>query len=337
MMPSKMRALSASPARAWLGWLAALSLAVLAACVADRDIPVHGWWSDRGPVIRHDSFPEDCSLCHKGSNWTELVDDFEWDHEAETGYALVGAHAQAKCLRCHNDRGPVQIFERQGCSGCHSDIHRGLLGERCQDCHGESDWVAQGVIAEHRRTRFPLTGAHLATACWQCHEGAERGEFSLEDTRCESCHREEISANQDPNHQVLGWVQDCERCHLPTTWNGAGFRHFALTFNCESCHLDDYQMASRPIHTPDAFPIGCQWCHINDSWAPAELDHPFPRVLIHELFDCEICHLSPGNFQSFGCIQCHWHDEGNEDFRHQRVRNFVWENQQCVDCHPTGH
>jgi len=336
-MPAPSQRLTAPRLTAPLLFGATLAASVLYACVTDRDVPIHGWWSERGPVVRHDTFPADCSLCHEGSTWTELVEGFEWDHEAETGYALVGAHAEAKCLRCHNDRGPVQIFERQGCGGCHEDVHRGLLGAGCQDCHGESDWQAQGPIAEHRRTRFPLTGAHLVTPCWRCHQGAERGEFSLEDVRCEACHQEDLAQAVDPDHHALGWEQDCERCHLPTTWDGAGFRHFALLSGCESCHLDDYRSATQPIHTPDAFPLGCQWCHYNDAWQPAELDHPFPRVLIHELFTCDQCHLRTRDFSSFSCIHCHWHEEGNEEFRHKGVRGYVWEDRACVDCHPTGH
>ena len=31
--------------------------------------------------------------------------------------ALRGAHAQAGCLLCHNDRGPVQQFAARGCGG----------------------------------------------------------------------------------------------------------------------------------------------------------------------------------------------------------------------------
>jgi hypothetical protein len=317
--------------------LVAFFFSGLYACISERDVPTHGWWSDRGPVVRHDTFPEDCSLCHKGSTWTELVEDFEWDHEAETGYALIGAHEGAECLRCHNDRGPVQLFERQGCGGCHEDIHLGLLGNECSSCHWESDWVPRGQIAEHRLTRFPLTGVHLTTPCWRCHLGSESGIFTLEDVRCASCHQEDLAAAQDPDHALMGWVDSCQRCHLTTSWGGAGFRHFALTSGCQNCHLDDYRSASRPLHTPDSFPIDCQWCHFNESWQPAELDHPYPRVLIHEFFTCEQCHTSIGNFQTFSCTHCHWHDEGNEDFRHKGVRNYVWENQQCVDCHPTGH
>ena len=108
--------------------------ALIAACTTLTPGPSragrHRWWAALGPVIPHDTFPADCTLCHLGSEWQELVPDFEFDHAAETGVPLTGAHAEARCLRCHNDRGPVDAFVRQGCAGCHEDIHRGTLGTR---------------------------------------------------------------------------------------------------------------------------------------------------------------------------------------------------------------
>jgi hypothetical protein len=321
--------------RRLLGLLLVAVLALIA-CVSDSEVPIHGWWNDRGPVVRHEDFPTDCTLCHKGNTWTDLVDDFEFDHLEHTGYALEGAHAQAKCLRCHNDRGPVEVFARQSCAGCHTDVHNRLLGRQCQDCHGQDDWKPQGQVAEHQRTRFPLTGAHLATPCWRCHEAAEQGFFSLEDMRCESCHEADLAQVQDPDHFELGWIQDCERCHLASSWDGAGFRHPTLVSGCNSCHQADYATAQNPPHTVDSFPQNCEVCHNNDSWAPGVLDHPFPRVSIHREFTCEQCHPSIGQFESFSCTHCHWHEADLEFPRHERVKEFVWDNFECIACHPTG-
>ncbi|MEZ6021278.1 MAG: hypothetical protein R3F17_14660 [Planctomycetota bacterium] len=55
------------------------------------DIRLQGWWRGLGPVMPHDSFPADCSLCHLGGDWNTIRADFEFDHTAETGYALEGA------------------------------------------------------------------------------------------------------------------------------------------------------------------------------------------------------------------------------------------------------
>lgn len=203
--------------------IALLVAAWITACVTQSQDAVkqHLWWSGLGPVLPHDTFPADCSLCHVGDDWQTLSSDFQFDHEQETGVPLRGAHGRATCLRCHNDRGPVQEFQRQGCAGCHEDVHLATLGNDCTSCHGESNWQPQGMIAMHRKTRFPLVGVHAATACARCHIGAEVGKFMPVDTECATCHQSDLARAINPNHAGLGWVDRCDRCHLPRTWDQA--------------------------------------------------------------------------------------------------------------------
>jgi hypothetical protein len=181
----------------------------------------NGWRPDLGPVLPHDSFPANCELCHVPDNWQRLRDDFTFDHEKETGYALSGAHDRANCLRCHNDRGPVQDFEAKGCIGCHEDVHLGQLGPNCTSCHQTRTWMATGQRERHSRTRFPLIGIHASVACHRCHPGAEVGRFVPTDTECVTCHRNDLFAADNPNHINLGLVDRCDRCHIPTNWNNA--------------------------------------------------------------------------------------------------------------------
>lgn len=182
------------------------------------------WWSGLGPVLPHDTFDTDCKLCHVGEKWHTLVTDFSFDHEKETGVALEGAHAQAQCLRCHNDRGPIDVFASQGCAGCHEDVHRGALGQSCTNCHQQNNWLPVGQIEMHSRTRFPLVGAHAATACNRCHPGAFVGNFVPTDTECLTCHQDDLQVALNPPHLALGWVDNCDRCHMPTRWNQAQVR-----------------------------------------------------------------------------------------------------------------
>jgi hypothetical protein len=199
-----------------------LALLLLAtACVLQQPgvASRHRWWSGLGPVLPHDTFPTDCKLCHQGQGWNDLVDDFAFDHRAETGVALEGAHEGARCLRCHNDRGPVEVFARQGCAGCHVDVHLGRLGGLCADCHQQDTWQPVGQIEAHRRTRFPLVGVHASTPCFRCHPGSEAGLFTPSDPNCVTCHVSDL--NQTTNHIGLGWVDNCQRCHQPTDWNNA--------------------------------------------------------------------------------------------------------------------
>ena len=127
----------------WIGAVAATTMLALA-CVIN--VPPHGWRSARGPVGPHDSFPASCSICHTSESWHQLRDDFSFDHLQETGTPLLGAHASAECLRCHNDRGLVESFAIRGCQGCHPDPHQGRLGVHCDGCHNENNWYPHAQI-----------------------------------------------------------------------------------------------------------------------------------------------------------------------------------------------
>ncbi len=331
-----------------------LFLSLLAAgCSRSADVPVNGWYAERGPVVPHDTFPADCTLCHKEGSWNQLREDFSFDHLAETGVALEGAHAQAECLRCHNDRGPVDLFAARGCAGCHEDVHLGQLGQNCTDCHGQDDWRPRGAIADHERTRFPLVGAHAAVPCWRCHEGAPVGRFTGLDPDCITCHSEDLARATEPNHLAQGWTSNCDRCHISTTWGGAGFNHstFPLTgkhgvIDCEACHVGgqftglptlcfgchEAQYLAAANHQAQGYPTDCERCHGTWTWQGARFDHGWITQ------PCIDCHLS--DYQSANdpdhvalgvpttCELCHgtqhWQGAG---FDHS------WISQPCVDCH----
>lgn len=301
-----------SQRRMWL-MLAACSLA--ASCVLApraRRLGPQQWNPDRGPVVPHDTFPSDCSICHEGGGWAKIRADFTFDHQQQTGVPLFGAHHDAQCLRCHNDRGPVAAFSKRGCAGCHEDIHRGQLGSRCGHCHNQSDWVPEGQVVLHNRTRFPLVGAHTAVACFRCHPGAQVGNFSRAPVRCEACHQQDVARAGSPDHRALGWTQNCERCHKPTTWAGAGFDHSSfplmgahsaaacsachrngvftgLSHACASCHMSDYQSARNPDHLAGNFSTSCENCHNTVSWRGAMFNHA------GIVSNCAQCHLPAYN------------------------------------------
>ena len=68
-----------------LVWL----LAIVACSVSSpRERELHRWWAGFGMVVKHDSFPGDCKLCHVGANWNEVVDSFAFDPVA--GDWIVG-------------------------------------------------------------------------------------------------------------------------------------------------------------------------------------------------------------------------------------------------------
>ncbi len=332
-------------------------LGVLACAVTQRAgevVPPQSWRESRGPVVPHDTFPRDCSICHAGSNWQAIRADFKFDHLAETGVALEGAHQAAECLRCHNDRGPVTAFAARGCAGCHDDEHRGKLGKNCVDCHTQTNWLPVEQVARHNRTRFPLVGAHAATACFRCHPGAQVGNFDRTDIQCVTCHADDLAQATSPDHQAQGWTSNCDRCHIPTTWAGAGFNHstFPLTgahqtvacttchvgnvfagtpSDCRSCHLDDYNGTTDPNHAAAGFPTTCQQCHSTSSWRNATFNHSsFPLTGAHVALDCAACHAgnvfrgTPSN-----CAACHIDDYNGTNDPDHAAAGFPTTCQQC--------
>ena len=75
---------------------------------------------------------KDCAACHTTNGWKS----WDFDHARQTGFALSGAHAKAKCVDCH--RQPAGLVKLAGdCASCHrkDDIHLGQYGTQCQRCH----------------------------------------------------------------------------------------------------------------------------------------------------------------------------------------------------------
>lgn len=147
---------AARPARTERGRRAAHALALLLLVLTASTLvhceaiaPRQSWSRRWGPMVPHKTFPGDCSLCHYPAAWDHIKEDFEFDHGEATGHVLEGAHATAACLRCHNDRGPVALYQARGCAGCHVDVHQGSQGITCNECHDQ----VSGPGRPHRRPR----------------------------------------------------------------------------------------------------------------------------------------------------------------------------------------
>ncbi len=354
---------SARAARLCAALVAIAVLVAYGCALVQSNVASNEWDADRwGPLVPHKSFPGDCSVCHRSDGWDQLRDDFSFDHEKETGVALVGAHAGAACLRCHNDRGPVSLYMARGCAGCHVDPHESSLGSDCRHCHGELNWQPTGLIAHHARTRFPLTGVHLGTACDRCHVGARIGDFKGAPVACHLCHQSDVARATNPNHVMNGFTRNCQQCHAPTGWSPAFFNHntFPLTGahattictqchqngryqgtprDCYSCHQGDYQQAQNPNHVSANFPRSCEVCHNTTAWRPASFDHSmyFPITSgDHKNLSCTDCHRTPNNYKSFSCIHCHDHRKTKMDDKHKDVSGYVYSSSACYQCHPRG-
>ena len=247
----------------------------------DSLVPRNSWSREWGPMVPHTSFPGDCVVCHIPETWSTLRENFDFDHEAVTGHPLRGAHMEAACLRCHNDRGPVEAYVERGCAGCHVDPHQSSLGLDCTRCHSEQVWTPEGLISDHARTRFPLFAAHAVAPCESCHQRATVGIYRDAPVECHFCHQKD-ALRAFPNHALNGWTRGCERCHTPAAWGTPGLQHdfFPLQgghagLDCTQCHVNGQ-------FTP--IPPQCIACHQNDYLAAP--DH----VAENRATDCTECH-----------------------------------------------
>ena len=308
--------------------LGALVLALLPAP------PLRAQGKTRSP---HGALSADCHSCHTSRGWIPVAPRPSFQHE-KTGFALVGAHAQASCRSCHRDL----VFNHVGtsCSDCHKDPHRGELGSRCDTCHNPRSWTIQPEIMKvHNRTRLPLFAVHATVACDACHKGQQPTEFVNTPVSCAVCHRQAAQQARSPNHVLAGFTQQrCEECHLSVAraWRQTTFRHpasfvlkaahatakceacHAATFKgtprvCAACHLADFDRAKNPDHRASAFPTQCEACHRETAWRPATFtDHAktrFPLAGAHQRVDCARCHVG-GRYTGTPatCAACHQAD-----------------------------
>lgn len=272
-----------------------------------------------------------CADCHGTSSW-----DSRFDHKAETGFALVGAHSELVCRNCHVSETDYAGLPTD-CQGCHSgdDAHLGRNGPLCADCHSQKSWEVR--FDHEAETGYALLGAHESLVCSDCHRGSLTDELPRS---CEGCH-----GPDDPHGDSL---TTCGDCHEPSEWTLVPrFQHdlvsFALvgmhrTTSCEQCHdsLVFAPLADTCVdcHGDDDVHGGglgtaCADCHNPVGWDSWQFDHDlqtdFALEGAHRDLACEGCHRPgrPAAQQASTCIACHRGD----DVHRGRF------GPQCNDCH----
>jgi hypothetical protein len=201
--------------------------------------------------VHNGKFGSDCERCHKTTGWREFIAG-SFDH-SKTRFPLKGRHASVACEKCHRDNAKTKklVFDR--CEACHEDVHRGQFTRRadkgaCEGCHSEDGFTpARFTVLDHEKTRYPLTGAHLAQPCVSCHKeekasGGVYHRYTFKETNCEACHQDVHMAQFKKSKPV----KDCETCHRTPAWNELVFNHDKDTtyplegahrrVSCEGCH-----------------------------------------------------------------------------------------------------
>jgi hypothetical protein len=224
------------------------------------------------------SLGENCADCHGEQSWKPPPGRF--DH-SRTRFPLKHAHAAptVRCSDCHESQRSFRGTPMT-CVACHQrdDRHEGTLGERCDSCHSDVNWRVERF--DHARTRYPLAGRHLVTACSACHKSLRYREAPRD---CTGCHA------KDDRHKAALGVQ-CQSCHNVRAWSLWEFDHdrqtkYRLegrhrTLRCETCHQKPAPPGGRiaevtgdchACHRKDdahegRFGRRCETCHTASSW-----------------------------------------------------------------------
>ncbi len=305
-----------------------------------------------------DKFQMDCKVCHSPEGWKVEQDKLSFNHD-ETGFSLIGQHANTNCVDCHN----TLVFEEaeSNCISCHIDVHNMTVGDDCLRCHTTDNWLVDNIPELHEQNGFPLFGAHDMLTCNDCHQSESSVEWKRIGGECVDCHLDQYYQTTDPNHVASGFSTDCLECHLPVEdqWGGTNFHAFFpltqghnvkdcnechngsnyedISRECVSCHLDDYASTQNPNHQSVGFDTECYVCHTTTpGWSPAYLDgnefHDFfPLTEGHDIQDCKACHKSDQYSDiSSECVSCHLADYNSAQNPNHQAANFSTD---CIQCH----
>jgi hypothetical protein len=313
----------------------------------------------------HGNLNLSCQNCHTVYGWKPIRAVPEFDHN-QTRFPLRGLHEGVPCSGCHTK----MVFTNVGnkCANCHADLHKGRMGAACENCHSVRGWKVSVTQINQHMNRFPLTGAHAAASCDDCHKSGALSAYNTMSTACFSCHQKDFQGAQNPNHALQGFVKTCESCHSTDTWLDAKFDHsltnFPLTgahavppractdchvnnnYNltqtaCVSCHLKDFTNATNPNHAQQGFAQTCESCHTTAAWSPAQFDHSksgFPLTGSHTVppRTCADVGCHAGNnfhLTQTTCVSCHQTDFNNTSNPSHVQGNFPTT---CEICHNTS-
>jgi len=304
------------------------------------------------------ALPHDCGACHSTSNWLNA----SFDHAVYANYPLTGMHAALTCAQCHINN--VYVGTPTACYACHKTDYNGTTNPKhasagfptdCSVCHSTSGWSPASF--DHSKGPFPLTGAHLAIPCAQCHIN---GNYVTIPTTCYACHQSAWAGTTNPNHATAGFPTTCDTCHNTTSWAGAVFDHnktpFPLTgahatvactschinsvyagtpTDCYSCHKAQYTGTTNPNHITAGFPTTCATCHNTTAWTGATFNHTWFNMQHGGANGvCATCHTNSSNYAVFTCTNCHTAAATNP--RHDGVSGYVYNSVNCYACHKNG-
>jgi hypothetical protein len=229
-----------------------------------------------------------CDRCHNLEGYRPST--FTLARHKETHFVLNGGHVAVPCADCHKESDqfqpkPTEVYRWSNltCTSCHSDPHKNQFKERmqqarvdglaagCEACHTTKSWKELSGF-DHSKTKFPLLGAHRATACIDCHKPPNletrlmNVDFNAAPTLCEDCH-EDAHGKQF----ARGDMTRCAECHNSMKWKPSLFDHEKRTafplrgahqnVRCVECHKLTRIIGAKTVLFYTPTPKDCAACH----------------------------------------------------------------------------
>lgn len=269
------------------------------------------------------------------------------------------------CADCHTNPANYGQFS---CVACHehnnkSDVdkdHSGVAGysytsTSCYACHPTG---SKAGSFDHNKSGFPLTGAHVTTACTDCHTTGYAGTSNV----CASCHTNNYNQTTNPKHMANNISNDCAECHTTNPgWKPATFpthnqyyviegAHVPIANDCAKCHngnytnspntcfgchAANYNQTTKPNHTTSKFPTACETCHSQNSWVPSTFNHAsvYPLTGLHATVACDQCHTTGYVNTPNTCAACHTNDYNQTTKPNHSTSQIP---KTCETCHTTA-
>ncbi len=152
------------------------------------------------------NFNHNCTQCHTTTAWSPAT----FNHST-TNFPLTGAHVSQQCQTCHISGNYQLVY--QDCYQCHQSAFQtptnpnhvaGNFSHNCVPCHTTTAWLPSTF--SHNNTTFPLTGAHQAVVCNNCHVN---NNYQTLPTACFDCHSSDFKGATNPSHVAGNFNHDC--------------------------------------------------------------------------------------------------------------------------------
>jgi hypothetical protein len=227
-----------------------------------------------------------CTICHSTTAWSPATID-----HSTTAFPLTGAHTTVACALCHVN-GQFNGTTTD-CYTCHTTNYNNAANHQssqyphtCTTCHNTTAW--QPSTFNHATTAFPLTGAHITTACQLCHVN---GQFAGTPSDCYFCHQTDYNGATNPNHNAAHFPTACQTCHTTITWNGATFDHDGPYFPIYSGNHRNEWTTCADCHTnaADFAVFSCITCH-EHSRSNTDGEHDEVSGYTYTATSCYTCH-----------------------------------------------